>query len=84
MWTLGWSQERLAQQVALVGRRYGGAARVESLKIMICKWERGDKVPDQRNRHLLAEAMDTEVEHLGLSVDPDFRWPPPNAAHDAP
>jgi hypothetical protein len=73
-----WSQERLAQQMHLIGEQYGGAAKVPSLRIMISKWEKERKIPNQRNRHLLAEALGIPVEHLGLERDPDYRWPPPS------
>ncbi|MBM2623878.1 helix-turn-helix transcriptional regulator [Actinoplanes sp. LDG1-06] len=57
-----------------LGVDYGGTATVEALKGMISKWETGRKVPNQANRHLLAETLGLTVTSLGLSVDPDYVW----------
>ena len=53
---------------------HGGTARLASLKIMLSKWENNHKVPNQYNRHLVAQALGLEVSDLGLWADPDFRF----------
>ncbi|WP_433304374.1 hypothetical protein ACQP2F_14835 [Actinoplanes sp. CA-030573] len=68
----GWSQAKLAHRLVEVAVRYQGAARPESLVKMISKWEGDHLIPDQYNRHLLAEALDVTVGDLGISLDPDF------------
>lgn len=71
---LGWSQLGLARRMCDVGVDYGGTATIEALKGMISKWETGKKVPNQANRHLLAETLGATVGSLGLTVDPDYVW----------
>lgn len=71
---LGWSQLSLARRMYDVGVDYGGTATIEALKGMISKWETGKKVPNQANRHLLAETLGATVASLGLTVDPDYVW----------
>ena len=69
-----WSQTQLAQRMRDVAVGHGGTARLASLKIMLSKWENNHKVPNQYNRHLVAQALGLEVSDLGLWADPDFRF----------
>jgi hypothetical protein len=55
-----------------VGLQHDGSAGVEALSRMISKWENAKNLPDQYNRHVLAEALGVTVADLGLDVDPDF------------
>ena len=67
-----WSQLQLAYRMREVGNRNRGSATIESLLIMLSKWENDRKRPNQYNLHLLAESLDIPVAALGLPVDPDF------------
>lgn len=66
------AQFALAARMVAIGGRHDGSASVESLAVMISKWENCKMEPDQYNRHLLAEALEVSVTDLGLEVDPDF------------
>jgi transcriptional regulator with XRE-family HTH domain len=68
----GMAQFALAARMVAVGGRHDGSASVESLAVMISKWENCKMEPDQYNRHLLAAALEVSVTALGLEVDPDF------------
>ena len=67
-----WSQLQLAHRMREVGAAHRGAATLESLLIMLSKWENGRKRPSQYNLHLLAASLEIPVAALGLPVDPDF------------
>lgn len=67
-----WSQMALARRMYTVGEQHDGSAGVEALSRMISKWENAKNLPDQYNRHVLAEALGVTVADLGLDVDPDF------------
>ena len=70
-----WSLLQLAGRMVLVGGKHRGrTAKARSLKIMISGWEHGERVPDDRNRRLLADALGCQVADLGLTVDPDVIW----------
>jgi hypothetical protein len=71
-----WSHQQLARRMILAGeKRRGRTASAASLVRMQSGWERSDgQVADERNRHLLADALEVEVADLGLSEDPDFIW----------
>jgi hypothetical protein len=70
-----WSHQQLARRMVLVGRNHRGrTASAESLVAMLSRWENDDRVADDRNRRLLADALEVEVADLGLSVDPDVIW----------
>ncbi|WP_233625654.1 hypothetical protein, partial [Actinoplanes sp. ATCC 53533] len=70
-----WSHQQLARRMVLVGRNHRGrTAGAESLVTMLSRWENDDRVADERNRRLLADALEVEVADLGLSVDPDVIW----------
>jgi transcriptional regulator with XRE-family HTH domain len=66
------SQQVLAKRIKEVAENYHGAATVSALGKMISSWERGLYKPSQYNRFLLALALGTTVEDLGLFRDPDF------------
>lgn len=67
-----WSQLQLAHRMREVGAAHRGAATIDSLLIMLSKWENGRKRPNQYNLHLLAASLEVPVVALGLPVDPDF------------
>jgi DNA-binding transcriptional regulator YiaG len=69
---LDWKQPRLAEEMRTVAVRHGFAKLPETLITMISRWEDGWKVPSQRYRNLLAEAIGVQVKQLGLRADPDF------------
>jgi transcriptional regulator with XRE-family HTH domain len=69
-----WSHQQLAQHMRIVAVDHDGTASLDSLKIMISKWENDRLVPGEYNRRLLAETLGVPVEDLGLTVDPDFVW----------
>ena len=71
----GWSLRQLAGRMVLVGRQHRGrTANAASLKSMISRWENDELVPDDRNRRLLADALECRMADLGLTVDPDVIW----------
>jgi len=67
-----WSQLQLAHRMREVGAQHRGAAALHSLLIMISKWENDRKHPNQYSLHLIAAALELDVESLGLPVDQDF------------
>lgn len=70
-----WSHQQLARRMVLVGRNHRGrTASAESLVKMLSRWENDDRLADDRNRRLLADALEVEVADLGLTVDPDVIW----------
>src|SRR3954468_17032359 len=69
-----WSQLQLVYRMREVAKSHHGTARVDSLMIMMSKWENDRKRPNQYNLHLLAASLDIPVEALGLPVDPDFQF----------
>jgi transcriptional regulator with XRE-family HTH domain len=72
-----WKQSQLARRFQEVGAWYRGApALVSSLVTMISRWENGTNIPDSYNLHILAEALDVQVETLGFPIDPDYVHPP--------
>jgi transcriptional regulator with XRE-family HTH domain len=70
----GMAQFALAARMVAIGVAHDGSASVESLVIMISKWENGKMEPDQYNRHLLAAALEVSVTDLGLEADSDFNF----------
>ena len=70
-----WSHQQLARRMVLVGRNHRGrTASAESLVTMLSRWENDGRVADERNRRLLADALQVDVADLGLSEDPDVIW----------
>jgi len=69
-----WSHQQLARRMVLAGKDHGGTARPESLVTMLSRWENDERVADERNRRLLAVALEVDVADLGLSEDPDVFW----------
>jgi len=69
-----WSHVQLAQRMRDVAATHGGTASLQSLKVMISKWEHEHKIPNEYNRHLLAATLEMSVTELGLAEDPDFVW----------
>jgi ribosome-binding protein aMBF1 (putative translation factor) len=67
-----WSQLQLAHRMREVGADHRGTAALHSLLIMISKWENDRKHPNQYSLHLIAAALEIDVESLGLPVDQDF------------
>ncbi|MEU7909320.1 helix-turn-helix transcriptional regulator [Actinoplanes sp. NPDC049118] len=67
-----WSQLQLAHRMREVGAEHRGTAALHSLLIMISKWENDRKHPNQYSLHLIAAALEIDVESLGLPVDQDF------------
>lgn len=67
-----WSQLRLAHRMREIGAEHRGAATLHSLLIMISKWENDRKHPNQYSLHLIAAALEVDVQSLGLPVDHDF------------
>jgi len=70
----GWSHQQLAGRMILVAKSHGGTASSESLVTSLSRWENDSRTADERNRHLLADALGVGVADLGLSEDPDFVW----------
>ena len=70
-----WSHPQLAGRIILAGRdRRGRTATAGSLVTMLSRWENDERGIDERNRRLLADALEVEVADLGLSEDPDVIW----------
>ncbi|GAA2470675.1 helix-turn-helix domain-containing protein [Winogradskya humida] len=70
-----WSHQQLARRMVLAGKnRKGRTAKAASLVRMQSSWENGGQVADERNRHLLADALEVTISDLALSEDPDFIW----------
>lgn len=69
----GWSHPQLARRMYAIGLTYpGGSASPEALVTMQSRWENDHQVADERNRRLLAMALQVTVADLGLTEDPDF------------
>jgi transcriptional regulator with XRE-family HTH domain len=74
---LRWTQSQLACRFQQIGAWYLGAPKwISSLVSMISKWEGDVIVPDSYNLHILAEALQVQVEELGFLVDPHYVHPP--------
>lgn len=67
-----WSQLQFAYRLREVGALHRGAAELDSLEMMISRWENDWRRPNQYSLHLLAAALGVPVASLGLPVDPDF------------
>jgi transcriptional regulator with XRE-family HTH domain len=63
----GWSQSEAAGRLAaLASRRGAGAARPDSLKTQLSRWENGHATPAPEHRALLAELYASTATDLGL------------------
>jgi transcriptional regulator with XRE-family HTH domain len=70
-----WSLNQLAWQMRRAAVDLDKTApSVESLKVMISKWEHDRLAPNEYNRRLLAAALKVSVADLGLTQDADFVW----------
>ncbi|MGI5213846.1 helix-turn-helix domain-containing protein [Plantactinospora sp. CA-290183] len=73
----GWTQYRLAHEMARVANAYGlDSPSLGCLRSMISRWENGHRKPDEVNRRLLCEALGIPLEHLMMPIDEDIPWPP--------
>ena len=76
----GWTQYRLAYEMARVAKAYGiDPPSTACLRSMVSRWEHDHRNPDEVNRRLLCEALKVSLKDLGLPIDEAIPWPPVRA-----
>lgn len=64
-----WSQARLAEEITVAASRVDvPVAKINSLKVLISRWENSHAVPEEPYRQLLAVTLGVSMQELGLPV----------------